>query len=1083
MTPPVTRVRLAPTSGAALLTCAALMLVAASPASALSRHQAEKKALASMGSKQVKGSVVVFGLKKSLRPGTRVTQTRADGSKKVLLRVRSERAFFFYEDSTPSSLYRHRGRVALVGAKSGRIRMSMVGTPLFTSGKLPVQVGSSNAAASIYRVYYKNSANVDAEPSSQEAASSTTSGSTESLTHPNSPPKADRQELRAKQNSPKHITITGSDDDGDMLQFAITRQPNHGTISGAPPDLTYTPDPGYLGRDFFLFKSYDEIAQSNTAKVGINVVPLGSPPVVTTSAGCTAYTEQTPAVVVDSLVGVTDPDDTTLDSATVRVSVNFQDGDEFLFTDQNGITGSYDDLTDVLHLTGTASVADYQTALQSVRYRNLSNGNPTTTKDVEFTVNDAGNDSAPATKQLCIAQTGPNDKPTVETSEGSLSYLENDGPLPLDGIVSVLDVDSAQLSGASVKFTASQPSEEEEVDPGAPGSVTTTYQPGEDSLGFVNQNGITGSYNSTTGALTLSGPASVEDYQTALQSVTYENSSENPSEEPRIVRFQVTDSSGANSAPSSRQIFVSRVNDAPVVTTTDGAGGYTEGDPATAIDSGLTVGDVDDTNIEGGQVSISDGFEPGDELVYVNQNGINGAYNTVTGELTLTGSASVADYQAAVRSIEFRGTSDNPPITKTILYGVSDGELDSPPATRTISVTGVNDKPVLVASAGSQSFTEGGAPVAVDTGISASDVDSATFTGATAQISAGLTPGDVLAVATQNGISGAYNSGTGVLTLTGAASVADYETALRSITYENGSDDPTAATRTVTFQVDDGGATSNLSDPVSRDVAVTPVNDAPVVTTSAGSTGYVEGDPATEVDTGATVADADDADIESAVVKISSGFEAGDDLAFADQNGITGVYVGGELTLTGSSSVANYEAALRSVKFGHSGDPVTSASRTVDFTVNDGDADSNTASKTIDISPPPNDAPVVITSGGSTPYAEGDPATDLDSELVVTDADDTDLESAVVKISSGFEAGDDLAFVDQNGITGVYVGGELTLTGSSSVANYEAALRSIQFGHSGDPVVGTSRTVDITVNDGDDDSNTASKTVDITPLP
>jgi hypothetical protein len=677
--------------------------------------------------------------------------------------------------------------------------------------------------------------------------------------------------------------------------------------------------------------------------------------VVTASTGCTAYTEQTPAVVVDGLLGVSDPDDTTLDSATVRVAVNFQDGDEFLFTDQNGITGSYDDLSDVLHLNGTASVANYQAALRSIRYRNLSNGSPTPTKDVEFTVNDAGNDSAPATKQLCITEAGPNDKPTSATSEGALSYLENDGPLPLDGIIDVFDPDSGQLSGATVKFTASQPSEEEEVDPGDPGSVTSTFAPGEDSLAFVNQNGITGSYNATTGALALSGLASVADYQTALQSVTYENSSENPSEETRIVRFQVTDSSGANSVPSSRQIFVSRVNDAPVVTPSAGDTGYTEGDGATDVDSGLTVGDVDDTNIEGGTVSISDGFEPGDELIYVDQNGITGSYNTGTGELTLTGTASVANYQAAVSSIEFRGTSDNPPVTKTILFGVNDGELDSPPSTKTIAVTAVNDTPALVASDGSQSFTEGDAPVVVDAGISASDVDSANFAGATAQISAGLSPGDVLAVASQNGIDGVYNNGTGVLTLTGTASVADYQTALRSITYENGSDDPTAATRTVTFQVDDGGATGNLSNSVSRDVAVTPVNDAPVVTTSTGSTTYAEGDPAAAVDGAATVTDADDANLESAVVKISSGFEAGDDLVFVDQNGIGGIYstATGELVLTGSASVADYESALRSIKFGHSGDPVVGTSRTVDFTVNDGDGDSNTATKTIDITPLP----------------------------------------------------------------------------------------------------------------------------------
>jgi hypothetical protein len=953
MTPPVTRARLAPATLGALLICAALMLVAAAPAAALTSQQAEKKALASLGSRQASGPVVVFGTKKALRAGTRVTQ-----SGRLLLRLRSERAFFYYEDATPFSLSRHHGRVALVGARSGKVKMAMVAATLFGSGKLPVRLGNSHTSAPLYRVYYHVSSSL--APTSSQTTTQTSTQSTTALdsgnpVRPNSPPKADRQDARAKQNAPKHIHLTGSDDDGDFITFAITRQPNHGTLSGTPPDVIYTPAPNYLGRDDFAFKVYDDLAQSNTARVSIDVVPLGSPPAMTASAGCTAYVEKTAAVAVDSLLTVTDPDDTLLDSAQVRVAANFQEGDDLLFTDQNGIIGSYDDDTGVLTLTGTASLTDYESALRTVRFRNLSNGNPSATKDIEFTVNDAGSDSAPVTKQLCITEPGPNDKPIGETSEGALNYTENDGPIAIDAIFNVVDPDSAQLSGATIKFTDSQASEEGDLDPGAPGTPVSTYVPGEDSLAFVNQNGITGVWNSTLGVLTLTGTASVADYQTALRSATYENSSEDPSDASRLVRFQVTDSDGATSVPSSREIFVTPINDAPAVTPSDGAGSYTEGDGLTAVDTGLTAIDVDDTDIEGGSVKISAGFEPGDELAFTPQSGISGAYDGETGVLTLTGTAPEAAYQTVLRSIQFRGTSDDPPATKTVAYTLSDGDLDSLPATRTISVTGVNDKPVLAASDGSVSYTENDPGVAVDPGITAGDVDSATFAGATVSISAGHAPGeDVLAFVAPAGISGNYNSGTGVLTLTGSASIADYETALRSVTYENSSDDPSAATRTVTFQVDDGGASDNLSDPVTRDVTVTVVNDAPVVTTSDGSTGYVEDDPAAVVDAGLTVSDADDANLESAAVRISDGFEAGDDLAFVVPAGISGVYDSdtGVLTLTGAAPLADYETALRSVAFSHTGaDPAPS--KTVEFTVNDGDADSAAATKAIDITAPP----------------------------------------------------------------------------------------------------------------------------------
>ena len=39
------------------------------------------------------------------------------------------------------------------------------------------------------------------------------------------------------------IVLTGSDPDGDALTFALATGPAHGTLSGTPPDLTYTPAP------------------------------------------------------------------------------------------------------------------------------------------------------------------------------------------------------------------------------------------------------------------------------------------------------------------------------------------------------------------------------------------------------------------------------------------------------------------------------------------------------------------------------------------------------------------------------------------------------------------------------------------------------------------------------------------------------------------------------------------------------------------------------------------------------------------------------------------------------------------------
>jgi hypothetical protein len=134
--------------------------------------------------------------------------------------------------------------------------------------------------------------------------------------------------------------------------------------------------------------------------------------------------------------------------------------------------------------------------------------------------------------------------------------------------------------------------------------------------------------------------------------------------------------------------------------------------------------------------------------------------------------------------------------------------------------------------------------VAVDPGLTVADPDSALLSGATVQIAAGFNGAqDALGFVDQNGIVGSYDAATGVLSLSGAATVSSYQAALRSITYDNGSSTPTTTVRTVRFRVSDAAAATSAA--ADRDVTVTGSNSAPIVTTTAGATSYTEGDPAT----------------------------------------------------------------------------------------------------------------------------------------------------------------------------------------------------------------------------------------------
>jgi len=75
------------------------------------------------------------------------------------------------------------------------------------------------------------------------------------------------------------ITLTGSDLDGDSLTFAIGTAPAHGSITGTAPNITYTPAANYNGPDSFTFTASDASGASAPATVSITVISVPDAPV------------------------------------------------------------------------------------------------------------------------------------------------------------------------------------------------------------------------------------------------------------------------------------------------------------------------------------------------------------------------------------------------------------------------------------------------------------------------------------------------------------------------------------------------------------------------------------------------------------------------------------------------------------------------------------------------------------------------------------------------------------------------------------------------------------------------------------
>lgn len=87
----------------------------------------------------------------------------------------------------------------------------------------------------------------------------------------NDAPVANNQSASTTANTALAISLTANDVDNATLTYSIVTAPTHGTLSGTPPSVIYTPSTGYLGNDSFTFKAHDGQFDSNVATVSLAV--------------------------------------------------------------------------------------------------------------------------------------------------------------------------------------------------------------------------------------------------------------------------------------------------------------------------------------------------------------------------------------------------------------------------------------------------------------------------------------------------------------------------------------------------------------------------------------------------------------------------------------------------------------------------------------------------------------------------------------------------------------------------------------------------------------------------------------------
>lgn len=211
---------------------------------------------------------------------------------------------------------------------------------------------------------------------------------------------------------------------GQAVSFNVTGNSNPALFSAGPAIsptgvLTYTPADDAFGSASITLVAVDDGGTANGGNdtsppqtFQITVTAVNDAPELDLNGAAagtgfsTSFTEGNPAIaIVDTAnLSLSDVDNANLASATVSIG-NLLDGTaEVLAANTGGtaISANYTAATGILALSGSDTVANYQTVLRSITYRNNSTAPTETARTINFVANDGASNSNIATSVVGI---------------------------------------------------------------------------------------------------------------------------------------------------------------------------------------------------------------------------------------------------------------------------------------------------------------------------------------------------------------------------------------------------------------------------------------------------------------------------------------------------------------------------------------------------------------------------------------------------------------------------------------------------------------------------------------------------------
>jgi hypothetical protein len=270
--------------------------------------------------------------------------------------------------------------------------------------------------------------------------------------------------------------------------------------------------------------------------IAVTILPSNDAPLLTLPDDIMAVFAEDggPVVVAGPTLSLSDSDSSTLNSATVTVRNKVPSEPDILAAATSGspVTAEYDAAGGILHLSGSAPVADYQAILRSVTFDNSAQDPLEADRLITFQAGDEDGFSNVVTATVKIQAI--NDPPVIDLNgdevDGSnhvVYYDENEAGIglavPLAPQMEVEDVDNTSLISAELRIEPRPNGAAEHL------AVSTTGT------------NITAVYDGQTGRLQLTGPESLANYRKVLRTATYNNLQPFANKALRRVRFSASD--------------------------------------------------------------------------------------------------------------------------------------------------------------------------------------------------------------------------------------------------------------------------------------------------------------------------------------------------------------------------------------------------------------------------------------------------------------------------------------------------------------------------------------------------------------